>query len=83
MFISMESLVILYWNPIYCAAYGLSEAGFVAKDAIGEAKPGFTGKLIPNFSAKVLDLKSGKPLLCNNIGEICLKSPSVRYQHNL
>ncbi|KOM35505.1 hypothetical protein LR48_Vigan02g165500 [Vigna angularis] len=62
--------------------YGLTEsssgATFFVSDKDAKAHPDSCGKLIPTFSAKVIDTETGKPLPPNKEGELWLKSPVIR-----
>ncbi|BAT94604.1 hypothetical protein LR48_Vigan588s001000 [Vigna angularis] len=61
--------------------YGLTEssggATFFVSDKDAKAHPDSCGKLIPTFSAKVIDTETGKPLPPNKEGELWLKSPTI------
>ena len=45
--------------------------------ARGKIKAGYTGAMLPNMQAKVVDLETGLSLPPNQDGEICMRSPSV------
>ncbi|KAG2401910.1 4-coumarate--CoA ligase-like 5 [Vigna angularis] len=49
----------------------------ISKDKDAKAHPDSCGKLIPTFSAKVIDTETGKPLPPNKEGELWLKSPTI------
>nr|CAD7411437.1 unnamed protein product [Timema poppensis] len=56
--------------------YGMTETTMgVVNTPRGAIKYGSAGRLAPGTSAKVLDLKSGKPLGPNQKGELCFRSP--------
>nr|CAD7427911.1 unnamed protein product [Timema monikensis] len=56
--------------------YGMTETTMgVVNTPRGAVKYGSAGRLAPGTSAKVLDLKSGKPLGPNQKGELCFRSP--------
>ncbi|XP_027937605.1 4-coumarate--CoA ligase-like 5 [Vigna unguiculata] len=61
--------------------YGLTEssggATFFVSDKDAKAHPDSCGRLIPTFSAKVIDTETGKPLPPNKEGELWLKSPTI------
>lgn len=61
--------------------YGLTEscgaATFFVSDKDAKAHPGSSGKLIPTFCAKVIDIETRKPLPPHKEGELWLKSPAI------
>nr|BAJ07977.1 luciferase [Lucidina biplagiata] len=58
--------------------YGLTETtSAVIITPEGDDKPGAVGKVVPFFSAKVVDLDTGKTLGVNQRGELCLKGPMI------
>ncbi|CAD5227629.1 unnamed protein product [Bursaphelenchus xylophilus] len=59
-------------------AYGLSETSLVAHCSIfGEDVPGSSGKLVPNFEQKIIDRDSEKIVPLGEVGEICVRSPTI------
>ncbi|KAA8534466.1 hypothetical protein F0562_031983 [Nyssa sinensis] len=61
--------------------YGLSEscgaATFFVSDEQAKARSGSSGRLLPSFSAKVVDFETGVALPPYREGELWLKSPAV------
>nr|BAL40874.1 firefly luciferase [Cyphonocerus ruficollis] len=58
--------------------YGLTETtSAVIITPEGDDKPGSTGKIVPFFSAKILDLDTKKSLGPNQRGELCLKGDMI------
>lgn len=62
-------------------AYGLTEtcgaASVFALDEDAKAHPGSCGRLLPHFSAKIVDIETGSPLPPNKEGELWLRSPTI------
>nr|AOS51049.1 luciferase [Cloning vector pLR6tr2] len=58
--------------------YGLTEttSAFIITPE-GDDKPGASGKVVPLFKVKVIDLDTKKTLGVNRRGEICVKGPSL------
>jgi long-chain acyl-CoA synthetase len=59
--------------------YGLSEASPVthANPFYGRNKTGSIGIPVPNTEARILDLRSGKPLPAGQVGELVIRGPQV------
>uniref|UniRef100_UPI001493DE8C Ancestral luciferase AncLamp n=1 Tax=Lampyridae TaxID=7049 RepID=UPI001493DE8C len=58
--------------------YGLTETtSAIIITPEGDVKPGSTGKVVPFFSAKVVDLDTGKTLGPNQRGELCFKGDMI------
>ncbi|XP_030548492.2 probable CoA ligase CCL5 [Rhodamnia argentea] len=61
--------------------YGLTEssgaANFFATDEEAKAHSGSCGSLIPNFSAKIVNIETGSPLPPNIEGELWLRGPTI------
>lgn len=57
------------------------EQHFFVSDKDAKAHPDSCGKLIPTFSAKVIDTETGKPLPPNKEGELWLKSPTIMKEY--
>lgn len=61
--------------------YGLTEscggATYFVSDKEAKGNPDACGRLIPTFCAKVIDIKTGKPLSPCKEGELWLKSPTI------
>ncbi|RZC43009.1 AMP-binding domain containing protein [Asbolus verrucosus] len=78
-----ETLTHRFKESTVISAYGLKEAGLVTifdpkKDyKFTTKKVGSSGKLIAGISAKIVDLETHKLLGPNEIGEICIKSPTI------
>uniref|UniRef100_A0A2P2HZM9 4-coumarate--CoA ligase-like 1 n=1 Tax=Hirondellea gigas TaxID=1518452 RepID=A0A2P2HZM9_9CRUS len=64
--------------------YGMSEILTAALDPIGGGKHGYTGQLVPNAQAKVLDMKTGEllPPLKNGFLHIKIPCTMVGYLNN-
>nr|AWT62853.1 red firefly luciferase [synthetic construct]QDB06007.1 red luciferase [synthetic construct] len=58
--------------------YGLTEttSAFIITPK-GDDKPGASGKVVPLFKVKIIDLDTKKTLGVNRRGEICVKGPSL------
>ncbi|PIN04540.1 Acyl-CoA synthetase [Handroanthus impetiginosus] len=65
--------------------YGLTEscgaATFFASDAEAKARPASSARLLPGFSAKVVDIETGLALPPYREGELWLKSPTVMKEY--
>nr|AAR20794.1 luciferase [Lampyris noctiluca] len=58
--------------------YGLTETtSAIIITPEGDDKPGACGKVVPFFSAKIVDLDTGKTLGVNQRGELCVKGPMI------
>ncbi len=70
-------------NRILCSvyqAYGLTETSPVTHkepDLLITNKQGTVGVLLPNTEAMIIDTETGKPLGCNQPGELLLRGPQV------
>ncbi|KAK7268502.1 hypothetical protein RIF29_21201 [Crotalaria pallida] len=78
--VSLEFRKLFPWVELR-QGYGLTEscgaATFFVSDKDSKAHPGASGKLLPTFSAKIIDTETGKPLPPNKEGELWLKSPAI------
>ncbi|KAK4431042.1 4-coumarate--CoA ligase-like 7 [Sesamum alatum] len=65
--------------------YGLTEscgaATFFVSDQEAKARPGSSARLVPCFTAKVVDSETGLALPPNREGELWLKSPTVMKEY--
>ncbi|XP_042231090.1 probable 4-coumarate--CoA ligase 1 [Homarus americanus] len=67
----------------FVEGWGMTEILLTTLVPKGVDKIGTIGKLLPNVTAKVVDLETGKALPANRDGEICVKTPSImRGYHN-
>ncbi|XP_064087705.1 uncharacterized protein LOC135202303 isoform X2 [Macrobrachium nipponense] len=57
--------------------FGMTEVLFATAIPYGGERNGSCGKLLPNVTAKVLDTTTGSVLGPNEIGELCIKTPSM------
>lgn len=57
----------------------MTECNFLTMVPFGESRSGTIGKLLPNVKAKVIDTATGELLGPLEDGELCFKSPSVKY----
>ena len=64
-----SSLIILK-----LADFGLNELGSVLMSPLNCSKPGYLGKLLPNASARVVDVDTKKDLGPNKTGELYVKN---------
>ncbi|XP_071538541.1 probable 4-coumarate--CoA ligase 3 [Panulirus ornatus] len=65
-------------NPIHFQeGYGLTETLCSHMTPLNDDKLGYSGKLIPNVRAKVLDLESGATLPAGVPGELYLHTPAI------
>ena len=56
------------------AVYGLNELGSVLTSPLNCSKTGYLGKLVPNTTARVVDVDTKKDLGPNKTGELYVKS---------
>lgn len=50
------------------------------EDPVGDSRLGFTGQLLPGNESKIIDLKTGETLPPDQVGEICVRGPTVSYK---
>ncbi|CAL0299800.1 unnamed protein product [Lupinus luteus] len=78
--VSLEFRKMFPWVELR-QGYGLTESTgpvtFFATDKDSKAHPDSTGKLLPTFCAKIIDIETGKPLPPHKEGELWLKSPAI------
>ena len=67
---------------IFYSDYASSEAGAIVAPHLQEEKVGYYGKLVPNTEARVVDIHTGKDLGPNQVGEMFVKTPSVRIKYH-
>ncbi|KAF2346401.1 AMP-dependent synthetase/ligase [Trinorchestia longiramus] len=57
--------------------YGMTECLLTHQDPLGETRLGFTGQIYPGLEGKVVDTETGKTLPPTQMGELCIRGPTV------